>query len=55
MVIIPQTAVSVGSHIFGDTFLMTRLLGTSLFAEHVRLQQLKAPVQSWFKCTHLRI
>lgn len=47
---IPQTAVSAGSHIFGEAFLMTKLLGTSLLAEHVsrqghlaRLFQMHAP------------
>lgn len=38
MVIMPQTAVSAGSHIFGDAFLMIRLLGTSLLAEQVSRQ-----------------
>ena len=35
MVIMPQTAVSAGSHIFGEAFLMIRLLGTSLITTRV--------------------
>jgi hypothetical protein len=38
MVKTPQTVVSAGSHIFGDAFLMIKLLGTSLVGKYVSKQ-----------------